>query len=68
MNQSEIRNLGYKALIESLGVVGTLRFLQHLDVGKGDHTRERHSAIEPTFDEYQQFLADLTESRMNHTK
>lgn len=61
MNQSEIRAIGYKALIDSLSVVGTLRFLQQLEVGKDDYTRERHSAINPTFDEYEQFLAELNE-------
>jgi hypothetical protein len=66
MKQSEIRTIGYKALIDSLGVVVMLRFLQQLDIGKGDYTRERHSAIEPTFSEYKQFLANLTESSINH--
>ena len=65
MKQSEIRNLGYEALIESLGVVGMLRFLQQLDVGKGDYTKERHNAIKPTLEEYEQFLAILTKNSIN---
>lgn len=60
MKQSEIRTLGYKALIESLGVVGMLRFLQQLDIGKGDYTQERHSLIEPTLEEYQQFISSVS--------
>ena len=33
MKLREIRQKGYKALIDSLGVVGMLRFLQELDAG-----------------------------------
>jgi hypothetical protein len=65
MKQSEIRTIGYKALIESLGVVGMLQFLQQLDIGRGNYTQERYSAIEPNFDEYQQFLATLAENPVN---
>ena len=65
MKQSEIRILGYKALVESLGVVGMLQFLQQLDIGKGDYTQERHHEIEPTLDEYQQFIITLTENLIN---
>lgn len=68
MKQSEIRTIGYKALIESLGVVGMLRFLQQLDIGSGNYTQERHQFIEPTLEEYQQFLENLTESSINHKK
>ena len=41
-NKDEIRTAGNKALVEHLGVVGTIRFLQHEDKGTGDYTRERH--------------------------
>lgn len=56
MNQTELRKTGYKALIEALGVVGTLRFLQQLDIGSGDYTKERHGAKEPTLEDFQQFV------------
>ncbi|MBP0013423.1 MAG: hypothetical protein J7545_14690 [Roseofilum sp. SBFL] len=55
MKQAEIRKNGYKALIDSLGVVGMLRFLQQLEVGSGDYTLERHQASVPTLEEFQQF-------------
>ncbi len=42
MKSTEIRQQGYKALIDALGVAGTLRFLQQLGVGYGDYTKERH--------------------------
>ena len=61
MKKSEIRAIGYKALIDSLGVVGMLQFLQQLEVGKGDYTKERHSAIEPILDDYQQFTKTFSE-------
>ncbi len=55
MKQAEIRKNGYKALIDSLGVVGMLRFLQQLEVGSGDYTLERHQSSEPTLEEFRQF-------------
>ncbi|WP_446417852.1 hypothetical protein [Coleofasciculus sp.] len=32
----------YKALIDSLGVVDTIRFIQYFSPGQGDYTKERH--------------------------
>jgi hypothetical protein len=42
MKLTEIRQQGYKALIDALRVAGTLRFLQQLGVGYGDYTKERN--------------------------
>lgn len=56
MNQTEIRKTGYKALVDALGVVGTLRFLQQLDIGSGDYTKERHEADKPTLENFRQFV------------
>jgi hypothetical protein len=36
MKQAEIRKNGYKALIDSLGVVAMLRFLQQLEMSTGN--------------------------------
>lgn len=55
MKQTEIRKNGYKALIDSLGIVGMVRFLQQLEIGSGDYTLERHQASEPTLEEFQHF-------------
>lgn len=55
MKQTEIRKNGYKALIDSLGIVGMVRFLQQLEIGSGDYTLERHQASEPTLEEFRQF-------------
>ncbi|MDD1428923.1 hypothetical protein MEO94_31745 [Dolichospermum sp. ST_sed9] len=35
MKLTKIRQQGYKAVINALGVAGTLRFLQQLEVGYG---------------------------------
>lgn len=60
MKQAEIRKNDYKALIESLGVVGMLRFLQQLEIGSGDYTLERHQVSEPTLEEFRQFTHTAT--------
>jgi len=40
--QQEVIRKGYKALIDSLGVVDTIRFIQYFNLGRGDYTKERH--------------------------
>ena len=57
MKITEIRQQGYKALIDALGVADTLRFLQHLDVGYGDYTKERHQWLdELTIDDFRNYV------------
>jgi len=46
MKMKEIRQQGYKALIDTLGIAGTLKFLQQLEVGDGDYTKERHQWLD----------------------
>jgi hypothetical protein len=55
MRFAEIRKQGYKALSDSLGVVGMLRFLQQLEVGYGDYTNERRQD-ELTLDDFQSYV------------
>jgi hypothetical protein len=38
---SEIRNQGLQALLDRLGPVGMIRFLQQFETGHGDYTAER---------------------------
>ena len=38
----QIRELGVKALINQLGPVGMIRFLQQTETGWGDYTAERY--------------------------
>ena len=42
MKLTEIRQKEYKALIDSLGVVGMLRFIQELDAGSVDYIKEKY--------------------------
>jgi len=37
----ELRRRGFEALVQALGWVNAVRFLQHYEVGQGDYTRER---------------------------
>lgn len=46
MKSTEIRQQGYKALMDALGVAGTLRFLQEIGVGYGDYTKERQQSLD----------------------
>ena len=58
MKLTEIRQQGYKALIDSLGVANTLRFLQQLGVGYGDYTQERHQWLDQlTMDDFLDAMA-----------
>ena len=40
---NEIKHLGLEALLERLGLVGMIRFLQQFETGHGDYTAERES-------------------------
>lgn len=55
MRFAEIRKQGYKALSDSLGVVGMLRFLQQLEVGYDDYTNDRRQD-EFTLDDFQSYV------------
>ena len=38
---SEIRSIGFEALLRELGPAGTIRFLQQYKTGRGNYTRDR---------------------------
>jgi hypothetical protein len=44
--QQELVRQGYQALVDTLGVVDTIRFIQHFSPGQGDYTRERHEWLD----------------------
>ena len=44
--QNQIIEQGYKALVDSLGVVDAIRFMQHFNPGEGNYTEERHRWLE----------------------
>jgi hypothetical protein len=57
---AELRRAGIEALIEALGPVGMVRFLQQFDSGHGDYTALRHALLgDPSADE----LMDEVERR-----
>jgi hypothetical protein len=45
---SEIRQIGLEALMERLGPVGMIRFLQQFEAGYGDYTAERETWLTET--------------------
>ncbi len=45
-NIMQIRSIGFEALKEALGTVGTVRFLQQYDLGYGDYTKEKYEMEE----------------------
>ncbi len=46
--QQEIIREGYKALVNSLGIVDTIRFIQYYSSGQGDYTQERLQWLDKT--------------------
>ena len=58
MKLTTIRKQGYQALVNSLGVIGMLRFLQQFDAGNGDYTTEKYQLDEPTLEDFQTFIKD----------
>ena len=44
-NQSELRNRGFRVLVEALGWANAVRFLRQYDPGSGNYTEERRSLL-----------------------
>ncbi|MFQ3616625.1 MAG: hypothetical protein SNJ57_02325 [Cyanobacteriota bacterium] len=47
MTPIELRQRGYKALLEALGLVDAILFLQQAGWGTGDYTKERQQWLAP---------------------
>jgi hypothetical protein len=60
--QNEVLDRGYKALLDALGVVDAVRFIQHFSPGYGDYTKERHQWLD------QQSLDDVFAEMRNYKK
>jgi hypothetical protein len=45
MTLEQIRTQGLRALVEELGTVGAVRFLQLTETGRGDYSHERRARI-----------------------
>lgn len=46
--QQEIVRQGYQVLVDTLGVVDALRFIQYFSPGQGDYTQERQAWVDQT--------------------
>ncbi len=51
ISTEEIRRIGIEALAEALGPLDAVRFLQSIDLGRGDYTKERSHVLDLTLDE-----------------
>jgi hypothetical protein len=58
---AEIRRAGIDALVNALGPLGMVRFLQQLDPGHGDYIAQRYAILgNPTVDE---LMAEVEQRR-----
>ncbi|MBW4541833.1 MAG: hypothetical protein KME43_22210 [Myxacorys chilensis ATA2-1-KO14] len=46
MTPIELNQKGFKALVDALGYVDTVRFLKQFDNGSGDYTQERQQWLD----------------------
>lgn len=57
-NPAYLQRAGIEALEAALGVVGTVRFLQQIEYGYGDYTKERERLLDgDTIDDIKALLA-----------
>lgn len=61
--QQEIVSQGYQALVNALGVVDAIRFIQHFTPGQGDYTRDRNQWLDQTSPE--ELFASLRQRQTN---
>lgn len=59
--QQEIIRQGYQALVNSLGVVDAIRFIQHFTSGQGNYTKERYEWLDQT--PLEDILASMRQSK-----
>ena len=64
--QNEIIEQGYKALVDSLGVVDAIRFIQHFSPGEGNYTEERHQWLQrKSLDDVLENIGQLSKDDIN---
>ncbi len=57
MTPTELRKRGFKALVDALGCVDAVRFLQQYAPGDGDYTQERHQWLDQlTLDDFRTYV------------
>ncbi len=66
MTPNEIRRAGIQVLVQGLGTVGMVRFLQQSEMGWGDYTKERHQWLgNPTLEEIRADILRLKQDPTN---
>lgn len=66
MTPNEIRRAGIQVLVQGLGTVGMVRFLQQSEMGWGDYTKERHQWLgNPTLEEIRADIFRLKQDPAN---
>lgn len=66
MTPNEIRQAGIQVLVQGLGTVGMVRFLQQSEMGWGDYTKERHQWLgNPTLEEIRADILRLKQDPAN---
>lgn len=45
LSPAQLRQLGIEALVQALGAVGMVQFLQQFDRGSGDYTHDRDTIL-----------------------
>jgi hypothetical protein len=61
----ELRQKGYQALVDSLGAINAILFLQQAGWGTGDYTAQRHQLLAPVTRE--EFGQDIQRIRARKT-
>lgn len=57
MTPTELRRKGFQALVDALGYVDAVRFIQQYTPGNGDYTEERHQWLEQlSFDDFRAYV------------
>lgn len=63
MTQQQIRLAGIEILGQHMGITGMIRFLQQMETGSGNYTRERDKLLgDPSMEE---LVANIQTSQLN---
>jgi hypothetical protein len=66
MTPVELREKGYQVLVDHLGQVEAIRFLQQAGWGRGDYTQERRERLDSvTREEFWQDLQEIRAAKVN---
>jgi hypothetical protein len=64
--QNQIIEQGYQALVDSLGVVDAIRFIQYFNHGEGNYTEERHQWLQSkSLDDVLEDIEKLRQNNLN---